>query len=287
MLIAGAVLLLVAIAGAAIGIPAWRARTAPPAAHSTAAKGRPDPLWSRLFNPGQKTNIVISDAVYRELQHFLGRDISLSEYLAPGYPGTLLAGARPEMQEAIGFIGRQQTTSVGSATLGSRLLEFGHRMGGDAVIRYPHHINAREFDTDNFILLGSRLSIPWVELFEPSLNFPLVTDPATHQFYLRNRAPQRGEKAEYRESANQEQTYADIALLPNLRGTGTVLILNGIDMVAAEAAGEFAMSGSLSAALTEAKGRAVEILIGVQAIAGTASHVQVVAERQISPARPL
>lgn len=74
-------------------------------------------------------------------------------------------------------------------------------------------------------------------MFDKSLNFPLVMDPATRQFYLRNRAPQPGEQSKYRESENQEETYADIALLQNLAGTGTVLILNGIDMVAAEAAG--------------------------------------------------
>jgi hypothetical protein len=287
LLIGGSILLLAAILGAFFGIPAWRAHAASSTTRTTIAKGRPDPLWSRLFNSGQKTNIVISDAVFREIQHFLGRDISLGEYLAPGYPGSLISGASPESQAIVGFLGRQQTTSVGSATLGSRLLEFGHRMGGDAAIRYPHHINAREFNTDNFILLGSRLSIPWVELFEPSLNFPLTTDPVSHEFYLRNRAPRAREQSEYRESANREQTYADIAVLPNLRDTGTVLILNGIDMVAAEAAGEFALNGSLSAALAEAKGRAVEILISVRAVGGTASNVQVVAVRQITPAKPL
>ena len=283
LLLAGLLLLSAAILVVFIGVPAWRGHTQ----HVPVSKAKADPLWSHLFNPGQKTNIVISDAVFREIQHVLGRDIPLSEYLAPGYPGALVAGAKPEMQPLITFLGRQQTTSVGSATLGSRLVEFGHQMGGDAVIRYPHHINAREFDTDNFILLGSRLSVPWVEMFEPSLNFPLADDPVTHQFYLRNRKPQAGEQSEYRESPGRDQTYADIAVLPNLRGTGTVLILNGIDMVAAEAAGEFAMNGSLSAVVAEQKGRAVEILVGVRAIGGTASGTQVVAIRRITPAKSL
>lgn len=267
---------------AAVGLTWWlstRGRTAH-AVVVQAPVAKADPLWSRVFNPGQKTNIVISDAVFREIQYFLGRDLSLSEYLAPGYPNTLLASAKPEVQPVIAFLGRQQTTSIGSATLGSRLLAFGSRMGGGPVIRYPRHINAREFNTDNFILLGSRLSIPWGELFEPSLNFPLVTDPATHQFYLRNRSPRQGEQAEYRESGNQEETYADIAVLPNLAGTGTVLVLNGIDMVAAEAAGEFAMNGSLSSKL--ASNRFGEILIRVRAIAGTVASIEVAATRPIA-----
>ena len=283
--LAGGLVLLVLIV--CLALYAILMRPAPSASRSTApvqqrTSSRLDPLWSRLFNGGQKTNIVVSDAVYREIQYFLGRDVSLSEYLAPGYPNSLLASAKPEARPAIAFLGRQQTTSIGSATLGSCLLTFGSRMGGDPVIRYPRHINAREFNTDNFILLGSRLSIPWEELFDASLNFSLVRDAASGQFYLLNRAPRASEQAQYRESDNQEETYADIALLPNLAGTGTVLILNGIDMVAAEAAGEFAINGSLSsrlASLLSSRNRQAEILIRVRTIAGTVEKIEVVAER--------
>jgi hypothetical protein len=276
------VLALVVVSAAVYGIWPRAMPSNPKSAPAAHAISSADPLWSKLFSAGQKTNIVVSDAVYREIQYFLGRDVSLSEYLAPGYPNSLLASAKPEAREAIAFLGRQQTTSIGSATLGSRLLTFGIRMGGNPVIRYPHHINAREFNTDNFILLGSRLSVPWEELFEPSLNFPLAKDAVTQRFYLLNRAPKAGEQADYRESDNQEETYADIALRPNLAGTGTVLILNGIDMVAAEAAGEFAISGSLSARLaskSSGHNRPQEILIRVRAIAGAASKIEVVAER--------
>jgi hypothetical protein len=254
----------------------WTARNRAAARPTPAPQTKADPLWSRVFNPGQKTNIVISDTVYREIQYFLGRDLSLSEYLSPGYPSSLVASAKPEMRSTIEFLGQQQTTSVGSAAMGSRLLVFGLRQGGNPVIRYPRHINAREFRTDNFILLGSRLSVPWEELFVPSLNFPLVTDTKTHDVYLLNRSPRPRESADFRESSNNEETYADIAVLPNLGGNGTVLILNGIDMVAAEAAGEFAMGGSISAA---ARSRFIEVLIRVKAIGGTVASMEIAAMR--------
>ncbi len=268
--------LLVATAGA-IGVRTWLG--AGPARSAVLQRGtiKPDAFWARLFDPGHKTNIVVSDAVYREIQYFLGRDVSLSEYLSPGYPNTLLAAAKPDVRAAIEFLGRQQNTSIGSATLGSRLLVFGNRLGGDPVIRYPHHINAREFNTDNFILLGSRLSIPWEQLFDASLNFPLTTDADGRHFYLQNRNPRPGEEPAYREAANNEETYADIAVLPNLAGTGTVLILNGIDMAAAEAAGEFAMNGSLAPHVRQK--RRAEVLIRVRVIGGTVADMQVVAER--------
>ncbi len=246
-----------------------------------------DPLWSRIFNPGQKTSIVVSDAIFREIQQVVGRDLSLSDYLAPGYPNSQIAAAKPGLRPTLEFLARQQTTSVGSATLGAKLMVFGKQYGADPVIRYPHHINVREFNTDSFILLGSHLSIPWVEMFEPSLNFVLTPDAATNHFYLRNRSPQAGELAEYREPDSHDITYSDIAVLPNLSGTGTVLIFNGIGMAAAEAAGQFALDGSLSAIIARASaGKSngyIEILIRVRTVGGTAAQSEVVAVRPIGP----
>lgn len=262
-------LALIVIAVTALALRFWPAQPPPKA----------DPLWSRLFNPGQKTNIVLSDAVFRGIQHFLGRDLTLSEYLAPGYPESMIASAKPEAREAIRFLCQQQTTSVGSATMGARLVALGIRLGGVPVIRYPRHINAREFQTDSFILIGSRLSIPWAEFFGSSLNFSFVTDPATQIHYLLNRSPRPGEQAEYRQSENGEDTWADVAVLPNLAGTGTVLMLNGIDMEAAEAAGEFAINGSLSAKLS-ARSRFTEVLVHVKAIGGTVARVEIAATRE-------
>ena len=65
--------------------------------------------------------------------------------------------------------------------------------------------------------------------------------------------------------------------------SGTVLILNGIDMVAVEAAGEFAMSGALSASLG-GRMRPVEILLKVKSIAGTAAKSEIIAMRDVHPA---
>src|SRR5262249_25518171 len=158
---------------------------------------------------------------------------TLRDYLSNDYPGNLLEATSPELQRVVRFMGLRQTTSIASVSTGTRLVAFGQNRGGNPVLRHPRHVNAREFNTDNFILLGSRLSVPWVELFEPSLNFLMVVDPQTHRFAhaLHNRAPKPGEPEDYVRSAAQDITYADIAVLPNMERSGTVLILNGIDMV--------------------------------------------------------
>jgi hypothetical protein len=110
------------------------------------------------------------------------------------------------------------------------------------------------------------------------LNFPLATDPATQKYFLRNKEPRNGEPGEFRVSPDQQETYADIALLPNLAGTGTVLILNGIDMAAAEAAAKFAMDGSMSAQFPPSG--FAEVVIRVRAIGGTVESTEVVARRE-------
>jgi hypothetical protein len=244
----------------------------------------PDPLWSRLFRAGQKTNIVMADAARFEIQELLGCDLTLRDYLSPDYPGNLLGSSSPDLQRVVRFMGSRQTTSIASVSTGMRLVAFGQRRGGNPVLRHPRHVNAREFNTDNFILLGSRVSVPWVELFEPSLNFLMVIDPVTHRFghALENRAPKPGEPAEFARSVGEDVTYADIAIVPNTQRSGTVLILNGIDMVAVEAAGEFAMSGALSASLG-GRTNPVEVLLRVRSIAGTASKSEVIAIRDVHP----
>ena len=243
-----------------------------------------DALWSRVFRPGQKTNIIMADAARFEIQELMGRDLTLRDYLSADYPGNLLPSASPELDRVVRFMGQRQTTSIASVSTGTRLLEFGQRRGGNPVLRHPRHINAREFNTDNFILLGSRFSVPWVELFEPSLNFLMIVDPQTHRFghALHNRAPKPGEPEEFVRSTTEDVTYADIAVLPNMRRSGTVLILNGIDMVAVEAAGEFAMSGQLSATMA-GRTQPIEILLKVRSIAGTAAKSEVVAVREVHP----
>jgi len=110
-------------------------------------------------------------------------------------------------------------------------------LGGNA-----RHVNVRDFKTGNFILAGSRRGIPWVCLFEPQLNFSMEENRRTNTYYYRNKNPRSGEPSEWSLEAKSDagiDTYANVALVPNLSNTGYVLILSGLDMEAAEAAGEF------------------------------------------------
>jgi hypothetical protein len=268
------------VGGIAGALASGRGAAVPSSGSAPPQKSGPSPLWSKLFRSGQKTNIVIADASRFEIQELLGRDLTLRDYTQANYPANLLKGVSPDMQRVIRFMSTRQTTSVASAAVGSRLLELGRSYHASPVLRHPRHLNVREFKSDNFIILGSRLSIPWVELFEPALQFDMRIDPQSRRFYLNNRAPKAGEPERYygRSSVDSE-TYVDVALLPNLDGTGIVLILDAIDMLGVETAADAVINGWLGA--LEA-GRYGEMLLRIQSIAGAASKSEIVAAREIA-----
>jgi hypothetical protein len=270
----------------------------PPASH-TASQAmasqfpRRDPFWSRVFGGGQSAEVVVADTCLVMLQDILHTDISVADYLSRQYPEELLNRVPDrDLRSALQLIAGRQYTSLADINIASRLVELSRDFGGNrAPIRYARHLNIREFKTQNLVLIGSRRGVPWVQLFESQLNFSFEEDKATHRFYFRSKRPKPGEPATYvpTENGGSAETYADIALLPNLGDSGSVLILSGITMEGAEAAGELVAGKDFSRELTRMIGpQAVresyfEILLKTRAVAGAARNSQIVTYRLIQP----
>ncbi|HUO28737.1 MAG TPA: hypothetical protein VMU80_05955 [Bryobacteraceae bacterium] len=258
---------------------------------------RNDVLWSRIFVPGRETDIVVADTCLVAIQDILDLDISLTDYRSGGYPDKLI-GSVPNkgLQAALRLLADRQYTSLGDASVATRLMELSHRYGVHTNIRYPRFMSVRDFKNGNFIFIGSRRGLPWEQLFEPQLNFALEEDQATRQYRFRNKTPLPGEQATYQPSAGSAasaDTYADIALLPNLAGNGYVLILAGIDMAATEAAGELVASQDfpdILAGLLRSKGRPpasyLEILVHEKLVGGAAEGSKIIAYRVLSGPKP-
>jgi len=278
----------------------WRHRAVPrpaPVAEEAQA-AREDPLWSKIFAPRRQTSIVVADTNLVMVQDILDADIPLNEYLSGGYPEKLIRTVpNRELQAALQLISARQYTSLGDAILAAKFMDLSRRYGAQTGVRYSRYVSVREFKTGSFVLIGSRRGIPWEQLFESQLNFSLEEDHATRQFHLRNKSPLPGERLVYGVSsgggANQD-TYADVALLPNLTGTGYVLTLSGIDMAATEAAGEFVTNPGFGATMTKLlNSRAgqppasyIEILLEAKATAGTSGGAKIVGYRRIEDPRP-
>jgi len=270
----------------------------PPASHTAGQAIAPqfpsqDPFWARIFGGGQPAGVVVADTCLVMLQDILHTDISITDYVSHQYPEELLKKVPDrDLRSALQLIARRQYTSLADINIASKLVELSRDVSGSrAAIRYARHLNIRDFKTQNLILVGSRRGVPWVQLFESQLNYSFEEDKATHRFYFRSKRPKPGEPDTYVPTENEGsvETYADIALLPNLGNNGVVLILSGISMEGVEAAGELVAGKDFSRELTRMLGpQAVrddyfEILVKTGAVAGAARNSQIVTYRRIQP----
>jgi hypothetical protein len=285
LVLLGALLAVLAF-GAAL---AWKRPALRPASVPDVQMGGTDPLWSRIFAPGRVTNIVLADSCLVAVQDVLNVDIQLNDYLSGAYPDKLIQSVPdPKLRAALQLIASRQYTSLGDAALASKLMELSRRYTAQINIRYSRFLSVREFKTGNFILIGSRRGIPWEQLFEPQLNFAMEEDRTRHAYFFRNKSPKADEPATFQPlAAKDPDTYADIALLPNLDRTGYVLILSGIDMAGTEAAGGLVASPEFSELLARMLGPAsgappasyIEMLMQAKAVAGTTQAPRIVAYR--------
>jgi hypothetical protein len=225
------------------------------------------------------------------LQDTLGTDITLADYIGGHYPENLLSKVTDEpLRRTLTLLASRQYTSLGDVDISGQLGELGQRLGVAGSVHFARHVNIRDFEDGNFVLIGSRRGNPWVGLFEPQLNFSMLQNTATHTFYFHNKSLKAGEASDYQPVLNGTsivESYADIALVPNLGKTGNVLILNGITMEASEAAGKMLMRKDFPAELSKIldASRAaspvhyLEILIRVRSLGGASSNADIVAYR--------
>ena len=193
-----------------------------------------NPVISQIFASGAVVNVVISDASLAFLQDAVHSDISVAGYLNPGYPDNLLTTtADPAVRLALKGLAHHSLTSLNNADVAGQCFEWGTRLGTKTYVRYARYMHVRDFQQGNFVVVGSRRANPWTSLFERNLNFYLEEDPATHTFHFRNRNPRPGEPQTYEprsEGGGVHISYVDIAILPNMAGTGTVLLFDGLRM---------------------------------------------------------
>jgi hypothetical protein len=251
-----------------------------------------NPLWSRLFINDQPTSMVIADSSIVIVQNGLQKSFTLNEYIDRSYKDQIERAQNPDIRELLKMIAGRQYTSLADATLSSELRSIGTQLGARVAVRYARHMNIRDFNSGNYILIGSSHGVPWVELFEPVLNFQFDRIGKDQRFGFRNKHPLNGESLVYSSAAvmnGPQESYATISMVPNLSHNGTVLLLNGITMEATEAAGEFAISREFPTVLTKALGSApgeklpyFEILLKAASMAGAPHKVEILASRRLN-----
>src|SRR6202012_4628584 len=163
-----------------------------------------------------------------------------------------------------------------------RLSHLPAALRGTYRVRFARDIHPNDLKDANVILSGSRDSNPWVELFEPQLNFVLHDDLSRNVRAFINRRPQAGELPVY---VCDQYEYGSLAYVPNLSGAGNVLLIGGTSVAGTEAISDFLFENSNFEPFLErisAKDGSLphfEILLASQNLAGSASRSQIVAFR--------
>jgi hypothetical protein len=249
------------------------------------------PLWSMMFNKDHDTKIVCADSALVLLQDITHRPVTLADYANRDYMGkTGKLGA--DMDSLVHLLPTKYYTSIADLQMVDHFQRMNSANWSRASIHSARNVNASDFKSGNFILLGSSRANPWLNLFEARLNFLLEYDDTLRRPYVLNRSPQPGEQPVYRPSQlsqRDQDAFSVIALVPNLTHTGVVLLIAGTTMEGTEAAGEYVTDETLSVklfrhmgAIRRGKLSYFEALLRSGTLAGTAKDSELVAYRLLS-----
>lgn len=196
-------------------------------------------LWNGILNASPQTDIVLADASFGMLQDINKKSFTFDEYLNRSFLSQIQGEKLPpELHDAFERIALWNLGSQDDFKLARRILAL------DPLGDRLHMYNARAYlpdltQRDNVILIGSRISNPWDDLFESRMNFVVRLD-GNRSISVLNRAPSAGEQQVYQQS--QAAQYCVVAYLPNPSHNGVILIVEGSNAEATEAAGNFLLS---------------------------------------------
>jgi hypothetical protein len=224
-------------------------------------------LWTDIFNANPDTDIVISDTGIGMIEALTQKTFPLNEYLNHSYVEEIQSeNLSPDMRIAVNRIMAWNLANPDEFTLARRLLAL------DPMGKETHLYNARNYipdliKRDNVVLIGARKSNPWDELFDGQLNFITEFDSPR----VINRTPAAGEQSIYPNS--QSVSYCVVAYLPKPDRTGVVLLIEGTDAEASEAAGDFLLSeaqlSNFKRMLHTTKIPYFQVLLKVSSVRGT------------------
>lgn len=242
-------------------------------------------FWGQFFDSGQETDIVLADTSFAVAEDIGSRSISLSDYLNYNYKRlTEDPGLSSDRRTDLGFVLERNDGSVGDFIVARRILAL-NPTSSNLKIKFAREYSPEIIKTNSVILIGSRQSNPWVDLFADRINFSMDYDSASHQPFVTNRSPKQGEKATYHRAFDQSlsEGFSVIAFLPDLSRSGNALIIEGTDSQATRAAGEFVTSNATLEALRQRFSSNTfpyfEVLLKNSQITGTPLRSEVVAYR--------
>ena len=245
-------------------------------------------FWAQFFDkPNEELKIVYADTNFALWQDLNNRTLDLGDYINRKY-----LNAKDDKFPEVGV---RRVASPADVKVGVQLAVLTGEFGGQINLRF-----ARDADTDflhrgNVVLIGSHRSNPWIELYEPSLNFELGQDPHSGAPLFRNRSPHPGEAQMYAIPAMfdtqkvEEKAYVSygvVALLQGCGNHGLTVLAEGLNMQATQAAGDLVSDAQLLDTLLRNIGHKAgtnvtpfEALIQITSLPGGYDNPEVIAYR--------
>jgi hypothetical protein len=239
-------------------------------------------LWTQIFQHSRNTILVPSDSGLGILQNLTHSSSTLENYA----DGSFLEGLSAPSglnEKNLNDLRRQRYTSFVCLTIATALAQLPEFISNRTEIRFGRFVSTEDLKRSNVVLLGSVHTNPWVGLFDKELNFrPQYTDEVDNSSII-NLQPRPGEQKVYRNDPSR--TYALVDYLPNLSGTGHVLILQGLSMAGTQAAADVLFNASEirlvleKVTLRNGTLKPFELLIETDNVGATSPGARIVASR--------
>jgi hypothetical protein len=253
-----------------------------------------DLFWNEFFSSGRATYLVPGDSGLAMLQDITEVEVHLNDYIAGNleekFPALNFALSHKGGSYGVDRFSNYTSTADLSIALG--IANRAQSYGRQVTVRYARDMHMEEFKNSNVLLLGGRHANPWVELFEPESNFRMYFPMHLDGMHIDPRSfinlnPRAGEQSTYTNfTTNQiNHTYALISFFPGADGAGHVLLLQGENMAATQAAGDFLLNRSaMDPVLKKAQAAdghvgPFEVLLEARTVGANAPEAHVLVER--------
>ena len=221
-------------------------RTANPTVTPAAQRGPTvQRFWAQVYRGSQGADIVLDDAALGLYQELAGRNLALSDYFDRSY----MRAMEDAGQSAI--VTRRQS-SYANANFLWRLFQLVGPLASKTNVVFARDYTFHALKGDNAILLGNLRSNPWMEPFLAHSGLRWQYEKATGTYFPVDTWAGNEAKAFHNpDSQEGREGYCSITLIPNLGGTGNVLMLTATGGSAFNAAADFLGDESAMARLRQ------------------------------------
>jgi hypothetical protein len=242
------------------------------------------PLWAALFGGPANSYIVPADAGFNILEDLSGRPLPLGDYLKGGYLELPLGQVDTHSADDLRS---QRFTSFVDLQIVAALARRPEFNPDHVILRFPRDLRLDDLKNANAVIIGSVGSNPWASITEESANFRIDYRKDMQGAAVVNLKPQSGEASTYASHWDQSahETFAVISYLPNLGGTGHLLLLQGLDVAGTQAAAEALLRQDVlapvlrQATASDGSLRFFEVLLRSTSIESSAAGIQVIGFR--------